>query len=172
MLRFVGMPAIAGMAALLLALPGLAQAQTIERIDVVDWGLTRSQLTETLAAPGTAAGAEKVVEDVVFVQKTTRVPARLKTSFGVRFVVVGAPKGQEVALEERWLLPAPGLRNPQTGNVHRQEANAIKLKIGDKAYRGYGFDEEWELVPGDWTVEIWSGRRKLLSQTFTVFRPQ
>jgi hypothetical protein len=167
--RFMKMLALAGMATLLLALPGLAQAQTIERIELLEYGLIAATVTSRHSAPGTASGQEGVLDQIAFTEKTTRVPARLGTRFGIRF---RPPVGQSISLEQRWHLPAPGLRNPQTGNVYRQTTFPIEAVIGDDGVRAYAFDEEWELVPGDWTLEIWSGQRKLLSQTFTVFRPQ
>ena len=33
---------------------------------------------------------------------------------------------------------------------------------------GYSLDEDWELVAGDWILEIWDGNKKLASQTFTL----
>ena len=32
-------------------------------------------------------------------------------------------------------------------------------------------DDPWELTTGPWTIELWQGDRKLISQSFTVFKP-
>ena len=40
--------------------------------------------------------------------------------------------------------------------------------IGSVHWRGYGFDQRWEIVPGVWTIEIWQGDRKLLEHSFTI----
>jgi hypothetical protein len=39
------------------------------------------------------------------------------------------------------------------------------------AYTGYGFDEDYELVEGDWVFEIWYKDRKMLEQKFTTYWP-
>ena len=33
---------------------------------------------------------------------------------------------------------------------------------------GYGLDQPWEMIPGKWRFEIWSGDRLLAEQSFTV----
>ena len=162
----------AWLAALLLMLTGgIASAQTVERIDLLDYGLYRATRTGDNAAPGTATGTLHVVGDVTFYEKTTRVPARLGTRFGIRFVVVGSPAGQKVTLLQGWKLPPAGLRNPKTGVLYFEEGSPTVKTIGEPTMRGYSFDEPWELVTGDWTMELWSGNRKLLSKTFTVYAP-
>ncbi len=39
------------------------------------------------------------------------------------------------------------------------------------AYTGYGLDEDYELVEGDWVFEIWYQDKKLVEQTFTTYWP-
>jgi hypothetical protein len=66
------------------------------------------------------------------------------------------------------LYPAPGVVRPGAqAPIRRSEYSAPK-RIGDWLFLVYSLDEDWELVPGDWTFEIWYENRKLTSQTFTV----
>lgn len=153
-----------------LVLPG-ASAQTIQRIDLVEYGRYELQIVRKEAEPGSAAGSKSIVSQIRRVEQTARIPARLGTHFGLKFRVVGSPDDAPVALEQRWRFPAPGLRNPQTDNTYRTASGTLEALIGVERFRGYGFDHQWELVPGDWTMEIWSGERKLLSQTFTIYSP-
>ena len=46
----------------------------------------------------------------------------------------------------------------------------FKKKIGETAYLGYGIENDWEIVPGTWTFEIWYSGRKLAEQSFTLSR--
>ncbi len=67
------------------------------------------------------------------------------------------------------MLPNPGFLEsgkPPLKRIDRTD-NGV---IGDTTYVSYGFDDPWELVPGPWILEIWSGDRKLTSQTFTVVK--
>jgi hypothetical protein len=153
--------ASAGVVALLLAAGG-ASAQMAERIDLADVGLYSVTRSGDAAAPKT---------EIKFYQQTTRVPARIGVRFGIRFSIGGSPVGRRVALDEKWTYPAPGLRNPKTGTTTVGGTRTVQTAIGENGMRGYSFDNDWELVPGAWTIELSSGGRKLLSQTFTVFKP-
>lgn len=155
-----------------LLMTGVAAAQTVTRIDVLDFGLYSATTNKQQAAPGSAAGTMNIVGNIAFYQHTDKVPARVGTRFGVKYAVVGSPDGAEVELQVVWRLPEPGLRNPKTGNVYRETHQTMTRVIGDRDnVRGYSLDAEWELVPGNWTLELWSGDRKLASRTFTLYRP-
>jgi hypothetical protein len=39
------------------------------------------------------------------------------------------------------------------------------------AYTGYGLDEDYELVEGDWVFEIWYQEMKMIEQKFTTYWP-
>jgi hypothetical protein len=52
-----------------------------------------------------------------------------------------------------------------------RESRFKKMKpIGQVLYFGYGFENDWELVPGTWTFEIWSDGRRLAEEKFTVIK--
>lgn len=67
--------------------------------------------------------------------------------------------------------PSPGLRNPATGKTNIRGEYSEQKKLGTETLQGYGFEEDWELVPGTWTFEIWQDGRKLAEQSFTVVKP-
>jgi hypothetical protein len=33
---------------------------------------------------------------------------------------------------------------------------------------GYGLDQPWELLAGNWIIEFWNGDQKLAEQSFSV----
>ena len=39
-------------------------------------------------------------------------------------------------------------------------------------YTGYGLDEDYELVEGDWVFEIWYQNKMVIEQKFTTHRPE
>lgn len=79
---------------------GLAAAQTVERIDILQAGLYTAAVTGTAPAPGTTTGRTQLLGDIQFYQKTDRVPATIGTRFGVNYLVVGAPEGAMVELRQ------------------------------------------------------------------------
>jgi hypothetical protein len=82
--------------------------------------------------------------------------------------VVGARAGTSVPLHIVTIFPPPGLQNPATRQIKAQSEYEIQATIGRTLYKDYGFDHDWELVPGIWTMQVWYQGRKLLEQTFTV----
>ena len=52
--------------------------------------------------------------------------------------------------------------------VVRRQADETGVCIGGVTY---GFDHKYELVPGKWKFEIWSGGKNLLEKEFTVHKP-
>ncbi len=67
-------------------------------------------------------------------------------------------------------FPAPGLQRPG-GRLYVESVEKKEVRIGQPSLHGYGFDEEWELVPGEWVFEIWYRQARIIKQTFTVITP-
>jgi len=153
-----------------LCLAGSAAAQRarIDRIVIVESGLLEARKIDQVATPGTASGHTSVLDSVVFYESSRRVPARVGVQFGVRYRIAGAPAGQEATIRTKWLIPAPGMRNPLTGVITRIDEADETVTVGTDRLAGYKFGQAWEVVPGQWTLELWSDGRQLGSVTFTV----
>ena len=91
--------------------------------------------------------------------------------FGFQYRLVGSPPGRDVRLRGVWQIPAPGITNPVNGNIYRESARDFTALIGDTQIHGYGFDHPWEIVEGEWVLEIWHDRRLLASRTYLVGPP-
>jgi len=153
-----------------LCLAGSAAAQRarIDRIVIVESGLLEARKIDQVATPGTASGHTSVLDSVVFYESSRRVPARVGVQFGVRYRIAGAPAGQEATIRTKWLIPAPGMRNPLTGVITRIDEADETVTVGTDRLAGYKFGQEWEVVRGPWVLEFWANGRKLNSVTFTV----
>lgn len=159
--------AVLGAGFLLAGSAGGQQAR-IERVVIVEAGLLEARKIDQVATPGTASGTTSVLDSVVFYESSRQVPARLGVQFGVRYRIVGAPDGQEATVRVKWLVPEPGMRNPLTGLAVREDEAAETVIIGTDRLAGYRFGQAWEIVPGKWTLELWSGNRRLAGVAFTV----
>jgi len=156
---------------LLVLMSAAAQAEDVQRIEIYDVGIYKSQITGHEEAPGTPAGYRNVVTGIELQQRTTTIPATSGTEFGFRYAIIGNPEGAAVNLRMVSHYPSPGLRNPKTGNAIMRGEYSVERKLGDKSWKSYLLEDDWELVPGTWTFEIWQGERKLAEQSFTVMRP-
>lgn len=159
--------------AVLLALTAAAAAAPrahVSRIEIVAAGLFKSKIAKREPSPGSASGTRFVVARETLLRRTTRIAARPGVEFGIRYRIVGAPKGAKVRVRIATIYPRRGLRNPQLGKPVKREEFTAERAIGRTLYESYRFDHPWELVPGTWTFQIWYGKR-MAEQSFIVLRP-
>jgi hypothetical protein len=95
------------------------------------------------------------VPNFILVEDTATIPAGRGIHFGVRLLVVGQAASAIVPLK-----------------IVRKFQHTVRIALGTGDVAGYGFDHDFELVPGKWTWEVWSGERKLAEQSFDVIQPQ
>ncbi len=147
-----------------------AQAQQVDRIEIVEWGLYRHDLTGEIPAPESPSGTRNVIDNIRLQQATTTVPALVGMSFGYRFKVVGSAPRQPVRLKYVARFPKQGLTNPAKAKTFAASEFYSEAVVGEIIYRGYSFDHDWEVETGPWTLEIWHEGRKLAEKTFLVTR--
>jgi len=157
-----------------LAVPARAADARIDRIDLIAAGFydaAATKIASSIAAPTAAGGKTDQLADVSLMSESPADTARVGIGFGVRFRSAGEPRGAQATLRSLWKIPAPGIRNPENGTTYRESIAEFTTAIGGVHWRGYGFNQPWEVVPGVWTIEIWQGDRKLLEHSFTVGPP-
>ena len=146
-----------------------AQTVNVDRIQIKIYGIYEGNISKTEQTP--TGIALDIVANHQLVKQTTTVPARLGLRFDFEYLVVGTPQDAEVPLKFVTIFPKQGVRPPKAnGPVYRNESARTK-RVGRESYRDYGFDDEWELVPGTWTIQIWYQERKLAEKSFTVVKP-
>jgi hypothetical protein len=165
--------------ALLLLMPSLvgsisavqAQGAKVDRAEIIEAGIYRAETVSIEVAPDTATRQRNVLSNTRLVAATTRVEAKIGVHFGIRYRLFGSPNNTTVKLVSATQYPAPGLKNPKAERHQLRGEHSLFATIGHVNYRGYVFEEDWEIVPGTWTFELWDGQRKLVSQTFDVIKP-
>jgi len=162
------MKVILALVALLASLTAAtAQADRIEGAEITQFGIYEYKVTNTQDLGGTAAGTLQSV-DYKFVSKTTSVKARRGVGFGIEYRLLGAPKDAKVPLRSVTIFPAGGLRNPKTGETFERNEYIEEKEIGAVLLKGYTLDDDWEVVPGTWTFQVWFGDRMLAEKIFTL----
>jgi Domain of unknown function (DUF3859) len=99
---------------------------------------------------------------------SNQIPAVLGSRFGFGFILSGAPTVVKLKIVRNF--PAEGIRDSRTGERHFSE-QAEYTSVNRNLFFGYIFDRDDELVPGLWSFEVWDDDRKLLEQSFTVYKP-
>ena len=121
--------------------------------------------------PPTATNFGRASFQVKHSSTTRKVPARQHATFGFRYRIVGPPAGEVLETVQVTLLPPPGAKSPVG------EAPFTRTVVPQFEYAGvesgwfFSFDYLWEMVPGIWRIQIWSGQQKLTEQPFEVYVP-
>ena len=163
--RFAALAA-AAMVAVPLAAP-VAFAE-VTRVDVLDRGIYEIVPGEETPDPNTPTGTITAVDTQKLLQSTDKVAGKLGVEFGLRYVVIGSPEGGEVTVDLVYVYPPPGLKDPAEAEPSLETRIARTKKIGETTYIGYGFEDDWEIVPGTWRFEIWHEGKKFAEESFTV----
>jgi hypothetical protein len=158
------------LALLLLAAPLAVRAEEVrvDRIDIVDKGIYEVTLGQQTTDASTPTGVASAVDSFKNIEATTDIPGRLGLEFGFQYVIVGEPAGAEVPVEITYTFPAPGLVDPADPKPVPESRITRDKKIGETIYLGYGFENEWEIVPGTWTFAVAYQGKELAKQSFTV----
>jgi len=124
------------------------------------------------------ANTGKVINKPVLEQaeQTDRIPLIKGTYFAYRYRILDLPK--EVAIkpvvELRKIIIHPEITLPD-GTTSTGTDRAFKARTSARkvvGFDGYVFNEDYELVEGDWTFQIWFRDKKLVEQTFTTYWPE
>jgi hypothetical protein len=151
----------------ILASVNCVHAQKVIGVDIVEYGVFQKIASQDLLnAPQVLDGKINGVIEGKLIESTTTIKASVGTSFGIRVKILGEPEGQVIACGFRWLHPK--MTDPVSGQSSESDQWESQSRIGHPRYTGYTFDSEWELVPGEWTLQVLYGGRVLAEKKFSV----
>ncbi len=145
-------------------------SMVIQGTEVVGFGIFEPGSSRRSMGFGRNHTAMDMVGAVKFTESTSTVPGVLGKNFGFKYRINSTPRGGKMRVTTVITFPAGGLVRPN-GKVYQQSRDISEITIGKTEFSGFGFDEHWEIVPGEWKFEIWHGRAKLVQKTFTVVMP-
>ena len=150
-----------------------AQAQTtrVDFVQVVGVGIMKPESKlEAKANSDISTGKRLEIDKIKIVDQTTTIPAKSGTIFGADIKLVGKPNGKDAKITIIWRYPEPGLKNPQTGTIKTTDQYDIVYKTGNVQALFWSLQNEWVLVPGTWTLEVWQDDRRLMTQDFKLVK--
>jgi hypothetical protein len=124
------------------------------------------------------ANTGKVVRSPVLeqVKMTDRVPLVKDTYFGYQYRIWNLPPEvlAKPVMELRKVLIHPEMTLPDGSTTTGwDKPHRGKVKTGQVIeFDGYAFNEDYELVEGDWIFQIWYGDQKLVERKFVTYWPE
>jgi len=111
-----------------------------------------------------------------FVSKAERIPLVKGTYLGFQYRISRLPHELENTrvIELRRVLIHPEMTLPGGSMTMGSDYTVSrKIKLGKvNSYDAYGFHEDYELVEGDWTFQLWYEDALLIEQKFTTYSPE
>jgi len=156
----------------ILSTPAMLVAADVRSAEIFECGTYNIEITKEIKDNSAVEGKFfKVSKKIKLIKQKNKISATKDLAFGIRYIIHGSPLGEKVKIRRIMIYPRSGLRNPETGKVGYKKETASLIKIGDKRLYGYVFGQEWLMVPGDWTFQLWYEGRELAERTFTVYIP-
>ena len=105
-------------------------------------------------------------ESPELLSETEQIPATVGTVFGIRMVLDGETTA---SLSFRWTFPA--MQNPANGQNWTEMTGTRKLS-NDRVHPFLArINNDWEAVPGDWTLQVLRSEQVVAEKVFHVFVP-
>jgi hypothetical protein len=122
--------------------------------------------------PSTSTGKAVSKPVIELVKSTERIPLMKGAQLYLQYRLWYLPE-RPVYIDLRRVLKHPEMKLPD-GSVATGSDYNLKQKVSVNqaiGYTGYGLDEDYELVEGDWVFEIWYQGEKMIEQKFTTYWP-
>lgn len=142
----------------------------VRAAEIVGFGIFDASTTVARHGYTASTMAKDDVRGIRFLEYTTDIPAELGVNFGFQYVINSSPRGKPIRVTSVIKFPEGGVKRPG-GRLYTESRDTHDVIIGKKALHGYGFDEEWEMVPGTWIFELWHREARLIKKTFTIYTP-
>jgi len=148
----------------------LTQAQTprIDRLDDISPGVVSLGEVKKVTDSNISTGERFEGGEGKIVSVSKNISIKVGTVFGVQVHIIGKPAGAKVPIRVIWRYPEPGIKSPTTGTTKFSDEYTDSRTIGSRPLFYWKLGEEYVLVPGIWTLELWQGDRKLLAQDFVL----
>jgi hypothetical protein len=139
----------------------------VEGADIGRFGLFTTDETVVQIASGTASGRVRAARRMPTWMSAAETIARAKGAvFGYEFTVRGQPKGSSA--DVKVVVEHPPFQAPGSVTPSAVESWLQPIIFETPSFAGYGLDEDWEMVPGMWTVRVYRGSRLLCEKAFTI----
>lgn len=93
-----------------------SQQITVDRVELIAFGIYRAETTQQRTESGSATGKINITSKVALFTPTDTIPGRLGVKFGLEYRVLGQPQGSPVRLAV--VIEHPTIRRPGGSEPH------------------------------------------------------
>jgi len=159
------------LALLLCPIPRLVLARTVKEATMLEYGIYAQAKQERIPYPDAPAGYVLKGFTETLTSQTNVIPAKAGIKFGFRYSL--KPQGQAEQARIKIVYLFPKMTNPKTGKSFTRHEGHVIYSFGAPAtYVIYNLEEEWEAVPGTWTLQIWEDGERLVEKKFELVKPE
>jgi hypothetical protein len=122
--------------------------------------------------PDTSTGKSIINPVIELAESTERIPLIKGAQMYLQYRLWYLPE-RPAYIDLKRVLRHPEMKLPD-GSVATGSEYMMKQKVSVNqaiGYTGYGLDEDYELVEGDWVFEVWYQGEKMIDQKFTTYWP-
>jgi Domain of unknown function (DUF3859) len=132
---------------------------------IVDFGVYEINRGDNVDNEDVAAGLV-ISYGKRLIKETDQVEAKIGTNFGFRYILSGSDSDVEVTIKVQHPTP---LRNPETGKEFIVSEWEQTVPVGSTNWNtGWIFEKDWEIVPGEWVMQLHVDKNKLIEKKFFI----
>jgi hypothetical protein len=135
-------------------------------IEVAEYGIYTCEKVATIAAPEASIGIMTTAKAFRLIQTTDRVSIAKGTLFGI---TVSYADSKYDSIEVTCKIVHPEMEDPYMKSITTVSTLKWPIRSGVPAHFGYMPNEDFEMVRGDWTFEIWYMNELKCSKRFSLF---
>jgi hypothetical protein len=139
-------------------------------VEILDYGICTTKTTNSFQDPRNATKSLDTT-NIRFLKKTDKVEGKIEVEFGILYKIHGPSEPRKVPGQHIWIFPK-AMTNPKNNRTSQRAARDFSYTLEENWHSAYSFDNDWEIIPGVWRVEIWVAGQKLAEKSFTVTIPQ
>lgn len=130
-------------------------------------GVFAVKVAETQALPQAAAPLYNFVSDFTLIEQTDLIRAKPGLVFGATYVISSEDFGDVIPMTMVTRFP-PGGVIADDGETFALDRIPCDVENGKTSFQCYSFDHAWEMVPGEWHLELWYEEQIVADHVFTV----
>jgi hypothetical protein len=152
--------------------PEKSAMTSVSKINIIWRGIYKSEIIREIENKDYPNNIQRIISDTPTRIKDTKIiPLQIGTCFGIIYEIIGEPKGSYVNISKVIIFPDKGLKDPTKIEILKNHKSVLFPVIGKEHIEGYRLLNDWELVPGEWKIQLWSGDKKYAEETFTLIKP-